>query len=128
MIRRARIRIELESEITRNGGKTTTCKVGFETMYWTFRHMLAHHTVGGCGLRTGDLVASGTVSGEAKTEHGCLMELTFNGKRPSKLSDGSDLRYLEDGDEVRYTGIVGDASAGVGFGDCGGVIAPAAKR
>jgi fumarylacetoacetase len=121
-------RIELESEITRNGGKTTTCKVGFETMYWTFRHMLAHHTVGGCGLRTGDLVASGTVSGEAKTEHGCLMELTFNGKRPSKLSDGSDLRYLEDGDEVRYTGIVGDASAGVGFGDCGGVIAPAAKR
>jgi fumarylacetoacetase len=120
-------RIQLESEITRNGAKTTTCKVGFETMYWTFRHMLAHHTVGGCGLRTGDLVASGTVSGEAKTEHGCLMELTFNGKRPTKLSDGSELRYLEDGDEVRYTGIVGDAGAGVGFGDCGGVIVPAAK-
>jgi fumarylacetoacetase len=121
-------RIQLESEITRNGAKTTTCKVGFETMYWTFRHMLAHHTVGGCGLRTGDLVASGTVSGEAKTEHGCLMELTFNGKRPTELSDGSELKYLEDGDEVRYTGIVGDASAGVGFGDCGGVIVPAAKR
>jgi fumarylacetoacetase len=120
-------KIELESKITRNGATTTTCKVGFETMYWTFRHMLAHHTVGGCGLRTGDLVASGTVSGEAKTEHGCLMELTFNGKKASSLSDGSELRYLEDGDEVRYTGIVGDASAGVGFGDCGGVIVPAAK-
>jgi fumarylacetoacetase len=120
-------RIELESQITRNGARTTTCKVGFETMYWTFRHMLAHHTVGGCGLRTGDLVASGTVSGEASTEHGCLMELTFNGKKPSKLSDGSELRYLEDGDEVKYTGIVGDASAGIGFGDCGGVIIPAAK-
>jgi fumarylacetoacetase len=121
-------RIELESEITRNGKKTTTCKVGFETMYWTFRHMLAHHTVGGCGLSTGDLVASGTVSGEAETEHGCLLELTFNGRKPSKLSDGSELRFLEDEDEVRYTGIVGDASAGIGFGDCGGVIAPAAKR
>jgi fumarylacetoacetase len=53
------------------------------------------------------------------------MELTFNGKRPSKLSDGSELRYLEDGDEVIYTGIVGDASDGIGFGDCGGVIKPA---
>jgi fumarylacetoacetase len=120
-------KIELESRITRNGANTTTCQVGFETMYWTFRHMLAHHTIGGCGLRTGDLVASGTVSGEKESEHGCLLELTFNGKKPSKLSDGSDLRYLEDGDEVRYTGIVGDASAGVGFGDCGGVVQPAAK-
>jgi fumarylacetoacetase len=120
-------RIELESQITRNGVKTTTCTVGFETMYWTFRHMLAHHTIGGCGLRTGDLVASGTVSGEKSHEHGCLLELTFNGKKPSKLSDGSELKYLEDGDEVRYTGIVGDASAGVGFGDCGGVIKSAPK-
>jgi fumarylacetoacetase len=120
-------RIELESQITRNGVETTTCKVGFETMYWTFRHMLAHHTVGGCGLRTGDLVASGTVSGEESHEHGCLLELTFNGKKPSKLSDGSELKYLEDGDQVRYTGVVGDASAGVGFGDCGGVIKPAPK-
>jgi fumarylacetoacetase len=120
-------RIGLESQITRNGVETTTCKVGFETMYWTFRHMLAHHTVGGCGLRTGDLVASGTVSGEKSDEHGCLLELTFNGKKPSKLSDGSELKYLEDGDEVRYTGIVRDASAGVGFGDCGGVIKSAPK-
>ncbi|KAL5115936.1 hypothetical protein ACEQ8H_006158 [Pleosporales sp. CAS-2024a] len=120
-------KIKLESQITRNGAKTITCTVGFETMYWTFRHMLAHHTVGGCGLQTGDLVASGTVSGEKEHEHGCLLELTFNGRKPSKLSDGGELRYLEDGDEVTYTGIVGDASAGVGFGDCGGIIRPAPK-
>ncbi|OAL06199.1 hypothetical protein IQ06DRAFT_362428 [Phaeosphaeriaceae sp. SRC1lsM3a] len=120
-------RIELESQIIRNGATTTTCKVGFETMYWTFRHMLAHHTIGGCGLETGDLVASGTVSGEKSSEHGCLMELTFNGKKPSKLSDGSELRYLLDGDEIRYSGVVGDASAGVGFGECIGYIKPARK-
>lgn len=120
-------RIGLEGRIVRGGRETTTCRVGFETMYWTFRHMLAHHTVGGCDLRTGDLIASGTVSGEKEHEHGCLMELTFNGKRPSKLSDGSELRYLEDGDEVIYTGIVGDGSDGIGFGDCGGVIKPAPK-
>ncbi|KAI4692267.1 uncharacterized protein J4E84_003236 [Alternaria hordeiaustralica] len=119
--------IQLEGQIIRNGTQTTTCKVGFETMYWTFRHMLAHHTIGGCGLRTGDLVASGTVSGEQEHEHGCLLELTKNGKAPSKLSDRSELRYLNDGDEVRYTGVVGDGSTGVGFGVCVGTVKPARK-
>lgn len=120
-------KIELAGQIIRNGATTTTCKVGFETMYWTFRHMIAHHTVGGCGLETGDLVASGTVSGEADSEHGCLLELTMNGKKPSKLSDGSELKYLLDGDEVRYSGVVGDANKGVGFGECVGYIKPARK-
>jgi fumarylacetoacetase len=117
--------IQLEGQIRRHGTHTTTCKVGFDTMYWTFRHMLAHHTIGGCGLRTGDLIASGTVSGEQKHEHGCLLELTKNGKAPSALSNGSELRYLEDGDEVLYTGVVGDRSAGVGFGACVGIVKPA---
>lgn len=117
--------IQLVGQITRNGSQTTTCQVGFETMYWTFRHMLAHHTVGGCALRTGDLIASGTVSGAEKHQHGCLLELTQNGKVASSLSDGSELRYLEDGDEVLYTAVVGDGSAGVGFGECVGVVAPA---
>ncbi|KAJ4983376.1 fumarylacetoacetate hydrolase [Stagonosporopsis vannaccii] len=119
--------IRLTGTIRRNGEETTTCKVGFETMYWTFRHMLAHHTVGGCGLRTGDLIASGTVSGEKEHEHGCLLELTKNGKKASKLSDGSELRYLVDGDEVIYEAVVGDGSAGVGFGACVGVVKPARK-
>ncbi|USP82356.1 uncharacterized protein yc1106_09630 [Curvularia clavata] len=117
--------IQLEGQIIRNGVQTTTCKVGFETMYWTFRHMLAHHTIGGCGLRSGDLVASGTVSGEQKHEHGCLLELTKNGKAPTQLSDGTELRYLNDGDEVRYIGVLGDGSAGVGFGACVGTVKPA---
>jgi fumarylacetoacetase len=117
--------IRLSGAITRNGTKTITCTVGFETMYWTFRHMLAHHVVGGCGLRTGDLVASGTVSGEKKHEHGCLLELTKNGKEPSQLSGGEELRYLEDGDGVTYEGVVGDGSKGVGFGGCVGVVRPA---
>lgn len=117
--------IRLEGQITRHGSRTTTCKVGFDTMYWTFRHMIAHHTIGGCGLRTGDVIASGTVSGDQDHEHGCLLELTKNGKVSSTLSDGSELRYLADGDEVLYTGVVGDGSAGVGFGACIGVVKPA---
>jgi fumarylacetoacetase len=117
--------IRLEGILKRNGAETTTCQVNFNTMYWTFRHMIAHHTIGGCELRTGDLVASGTVSGEADHEHGCLLEMTFNGKKPAKLRDGSDVKYLEDGDEVTYTGLVGDASARVGFGAITGVVKPA---
>jgi fumarylacetoacetase len=119
--------IHLESEVRRNGASTKTCEVGFETMYWTFRHMLAHHTIGGCGLRTGDLIASGTVSGEKEHEHGCLLELTKNGKKASQLVDGSELRYLEDGDEVKYTAVVGNGSTGVGFGECVGVVKAARK-
>lgn len=119
--------IQLTGAITRGGTRTETCRVGFETMYWTFRHMLAHHAIGGCGLRTGDLIASGTVSGEKEHEHGCLLELTKNGKKASKLDDGSELRYLADGDEVTYEAVIGDGSAGVGFGACVGVVKPARK-
>ena len=120
-------KINLEVELVRAGRSSTTCKVGFETMYWTFRHMLAHHTVGGCGLRTGDLVASGTVSGEKDEEHGCLLELTMNGKKVWKLDDGKELRFLNDGDLVRCTGVLGNANDGVGFGECVGEILPARK-
>jgi fumarylacetoacetase len=105
--------IELGGTILRHGIQSTTCNVGFETMYCTFRHMLAHHTIGGCNLRTGDLIASGTVSGEQQHEYGCLMELTKNAKLSIALDDGSELRYLEDGDETRYAGVVGK---GIGFG------------
>lgn len=115
-------KIRLTGTLVRKGVRTTTCQVRFDTMYWTFRHMLAHHTVGGCGLRTGDLVASGTVSGEEETEHGCLLELTMGGKKAFKLSDGGELRFLEDGDEFVYEGFVGE---GVGFGACAGVVRPA---
>jgi fumarylacetoacetase len=117
--------LTIEAEIVRNGATTTVCKVGFAHMYWTFRQMFAHNAIGGCPLNTGDLLASGTVSGPTESELACLMELTMNGKEPKKLSDGSDLAYLEDGDTVRFTAIAGDSSAGVGFGECVGAIKPA---
>lgn len=117
--------LTIEAEIVRKGIKTTVCKVGFAHMYWTFRQMFAHNAIGGCPLNTGDLLASGTVSGEKESELACLMELTMNGKEPKKLDDGSELRYLEDGDTVRFTAIAGDSSTGVGFGECVGTVKPA---
>jgi fumarylacetoacetase len=119
--------LTIEAEIVRNGTTTTVCKVGFAHMYWTFRQMFAHNAIGGCPLNTGDLLASGTVSGPTESELACLMELTMNGKEPKKLSDGSDLKYLEDGDTLRFTAIAGDSSAGVGFGECVGAIKPARR-
>ena len=114
--------LTIEAELVRNNTTTTVCKVGFGHMYWTFRHMLAHNAIGGCPLNTGDLLASGTVSGAAESELACLMELTMNGREPKKLSDGSELRYLEDGDIVRFTAVAGNANAGVGFGECVGAV------
>lgn len=114
--------IGLTVDIVRNNQASRSCEVAFHTMYWTFRHMLAHHAIGGCGLRTGDLIASGTVSGEGAGEHGCLLELTKNGKQPWPMKDGSDLVYLHDGDEVLFTGAVGNPEDGIGFGECNGII------
>jgi fumarylacetoacetase len=74
------------------------------------------------------LVASGTVSGEGDHEHGCLLELTKNGREAVKLSDDSELRYLEDGDEVVYVGYAGSGQEGVGFGAIVGVVEPARQR
>src|SRR5262249_20863847 len=72
----------------------------FATMYWTPAQMLAHLTCGGAPLRTGDLFASGTVSGTERGQLGCLLELTSNGANPLTLADGSTRTFLEDGDAV----------------------------
>jgi fumarylacetoacetase len=69
-------------------------------MYWTPAQMLAHLTCGGAPLRTGDLYASGTVSGPERSQLGCLLELTLGGAEPLSLADGTRRAFLEDGDEV----------------------------
>jgi fumarylacetoacetase len=98
---------------------TTVCESNMRTMYWTFPQMLAHHTLGGCSLNTGDILASGTVSGSGSGENGCLLEATWGGSKPITLADGTTRGFLEDGDEVRFTAAAG---VGVGFGDCVGRI------
>jgi fumarylacetoacetase len=75
----------------------------FAGMYWTPAQLLAHLTSNGAHLRTGDLFASGTVSGPDKDQRGCLLELTWGGTEPIGLADGSTRTFLEDGDEVVIT-------------------------
>ena len=98
----------------------------FSSMYWTMAQMLTHHASNGCNLRTGDLIASGTVSGPGASEMGCLLELTRRGASPITLPTGEVRKFLEDGDEVIMSGFLqADGRPRLGFGDCRGVIIPA---
>ena len=93
-------------------------------VYWTFAQMAAHHSSNGCNLRPGDLIGSGTVSGPAKENRGCLIERTWRGKEPLALPGGEERRFLEDGDEVILRGrCEREGFASIGFGECRGVVA-----
>jgi len=93
------------------------------TMYWTFAQMIAHHASGGCNLRPGDLLGSGTVSGPEQGSRGCLLELTWRGAEPLTLPTGETRAFLADGDEVTMKGwCARDGAARIGFGDCRGTV------
>jgi fumarylacetoacetase len=99
----------------------------FTDMYWTIGQLVAHHASNGCNLRTGDLLASGTVSGPDKDSRGCLLELTWRGSEPLTLPDGDTRTFLQDGDEVVLRGFAErDGAARIGFGACAGTVAAAA--
>jgi fumarylacetoacetase len=95
----------------------------FASMYWTPAQMLAHLTVNGASTRTGDIYASGTVSGPDREQRGCLLELSWGGAEPLKLPDGSVRSFLEDGDEVTITATAPAADGTrIGFGQVTGRI------
>lgn len=89
--------------------------------------MAAHHTFGGCNLRPGDVLGSGTASGPGDNQRACLLEKTWGGKEPLQLAGGKGTRtYLLDGDEVVFRGWAGGEGARrVGFGECRGKLLPA---
>jgi fumarylacetoacetase len=88
--------------------------------------MLTHHASNGCNVQTGDLIATGTVSGANKDSRGCLLELTWRGKEPIELPNGETRRFLEDGDEIIMKGFCEkEGFRRIGFGECRGVILPA---
>lgn len=96
-------------------------------LYWTIAQMLTHHASNGCNLETGDLMATGTVSGRDKHERGCLLELTWRGTEPIELPNGETRRFLEDDDEIIMKGFCErDGFRRIGFGECRGRILPAA--
>ncbi|KAL4873038.1 Fumarylacetoacetase [Aspergillus spectabilis] len=119
--------IPLEVEVTNAGGKPTVIsRSNAKNLLYSFPQMLAHHTITGCNLNTGDLLGSGTISGKENKTEGSFLEQT-NGKNPIKLADGSERLFLEDGDTVVLRGAAGTEGNYVGFGDCVGTILPPVK-
>ena len=116
--------LDLRIEVRLNG-ELISCPP-FREMYWTPAQQLAHMTVNGANLRTGDLFASGTVSGPAADQRGSLIELSWGGKEPLTLADGSTRTFLEDGDVVTLSATAPGADGGViGFGEVTGRVEPA---
>ena len=97
----------------------------FKNMYWTVAQQIAHHTINGCNLNVGDVMASGTISGNSPDSFGSLLELTWGGKTPITLPDGSTCTFLEDGDTVVFRGFAEKNGIKVGFGEVKGMVLPA---
>jgi fumarylacetoacetase len=115
--------LDLALEVRINGNVVS--RPPFATMYWTPAQMLAHLTVNGASTRTGDVYASGTVSGPDRDQRGCLLELSWGGAEPVTLADGSVRTFLEDTDEVTITATApGAGGARIGFGEVTGRIDP----
>jgi fumarylacetoacetase len=97
----------------------------FRDSYWSLAQLVAHHTIGGCNLRTGDLLGSGTQSGPLPGQGGSLLELSLGGKQPLQLPNGETRTFLQDGDTVILRGrCQRPGFRSIGFGDCAGTVLP----
>jgi fumarylacetoacetase len=116
--------LDIEFQVSLNG--QVISRPPYAGMYWSPAQMLAHLTVNGAALRTGDLYASGTVSGPQPGQRGCLLELTWGGTQPLVLPDGTTRTWLEDRDELVISATAaGPDGTRVGLGEARGMIMPA---
>ena len=114
------VAIETESKV-----ETEICQSNFKYMYWTMAQQLAHHTVNGCNIRGGDLMGSGTISGPSEGSYGSMLELAWKGTKPLTLNDGTQRRFILDGDTVVMRGYCQNANVRIGFGEVKGKLLPA---
>lgn len=119
--------IALEVGLAPAGGReTVVSRTNVRELYYSAAQQLAHHASCGCPMSTGDLLGSGTISGPQKENRGSLLELCWNGKEPLVLDDGQTRTFLEDGDRLTIRGHADGLGYRIGFGDCMGVVSPAA--
>ena len=112
--------LDIELTISLNG--TVISRPPFASMYWTPAQLLAHLTVNGASVRTGDVFASGTISGVARDQRGSMLELSWNGTEPIPLADGSTRSFLADGDDVVITATAPGPQGRIGLGEVRGRI------
>jgi fumarylacetoacetase len=118
--------INLEVLIKPNDTReVSVCKSNFKYMYWNMSQQLAHHTINGCNMRTGDLCGSGTISGPHPGSYGSMLELTWKGTKPFVMPDGSERKFINDNDTVIMRGYCEKNEIRVGFGEVAVTILPA---
>jgi fumarylacetoacetase len=101
-----------------NGEQNLISQSNFKYMYWTMSQQLTHHTSNGCKVNSGDMMGSGTISGPTPSSYGSMLELSWGGKNPIKLSDGSERKFVNDNDTVTLKGFCKNGSVRIGFGEC----------
>ena len=104
--------------------ESIVCNSNFKYMYWNMNQQIAHHTVNGCNLNVGDIMASGTISGHTKDSYGSMLELSWGGKNPIELKDGSKRTFINDMDTVTMRGYCEKNNIRVGFGEVKSKILP----
>ena len=108
-----------------NGDENVVANSNFKYMYWSMAQQLAHHTVNGCNVRSGDMMGSGTISGPTPDSYGSMLELSWKGTKPLTLNDGSQRKFINDHDTVILRGYCQNDTVRIGFGDCSGKVLPA---
>lgn len=119
--------IEITATLTTADGESLVIsETDFRHLYWTLGQQIAHHTVNGCNLRPGDLLASGTISGPDRASAGSLLERTWKGTEPLTLPSGRTRTWLEDGDTVTLAAVATRPDGTrLGFGECSGTVVAA---
>ena len=123
-----RLNFDVKLEVTlqpKDGESMVISNSNFKNMYWTVAQQIAHHTVNGCNLNVGDLLGSGTISGNELDSFGSLLEITWGGKNPLILPDGTERRFLEDFDTIIIRGFSEKDGKRINFGEVRTMVLPA---
>lgn len=117
--------INLEVAIRPKGAKeTVVSRSNFKYMYWNMSQQLAHHTINGCPVNSGDMMGSGTISGTTEDSYGSMLELTWRGEKPIKMKDGSERKFINDFDTVIMRGYCENDDVRIGFGNVSNELLP----
>jgi fumarylacetoacetase len=121
--------INLEASIKPQEAKeTVVCRSNFKYMYWNMVQQLAHHTVNGCPVNSGDMMGSGTISGPTENSYGSMLELTWRGEKPLKMKDGSERKFIQDNDTVIMRAFSENDDVRIGFGEIKTKLLPVYKK